>query len=343
MGGAELHSIASDFSGCATAIASSVAVSVTSGWRRGLITGAVLGVANSVVFGVAFAMQGRVLSNAITAVTLGLLGSLLFALPYALAKRIGGVLAGVIAGVLGSGGILITILQLTASQPTRELTTVLGLLGILGGLTSIWWLPIVLYPAFTSWNLLLYQIDKRHLGSRLSHLQWHSAFWDQHQHLPLLKLKDYLVLSAEHYPDKGQAAIAYLRTTSQQRAAEAADIELAARRLEQCDNVVAIGNFYRSLATNANRPENSVDRLLQGFNHISELVNDACGTDNASEQRSNLSPAMDCLDDNVRKLTGNSERYATRFRPVAVQWRQVVTDYMKHLLVREQDEGSVPI
>jgi hypothetical protein len=102
-------------------------------------------------------------------------------------------------------------------------------------LTLAWWRPVLLYPLLAAWNILLYHADERCSSGRSSLLRWHSAFWDEFQHLPLLGLHQHLILVAARNPVEGQAAIEYLATSRQHWAAQKAQKELDARGLEgQC-------------------------------------------------------------------------------------------------------------
>jgi len=102
-------------------------------------------------------------------------------------------------------------------------------------LTLAWWRPVLLYPLLAAWNILLYHADERCSSGRSSLLRWHSAFWDEFQHLPLLGLYQHLILMAERDPVEGQAAIEYLATSRQYWATQKAQKELDARGLEgQC-------------------------------------------------------------------------------------------------------------
>ena len=84
-----------------------------------------------------------------------------------------------------------------------------------------------------AWNTLLYRADQRRADCRPSLLRWHSAFWDEFQRLRLYGLDEHLVLVAERDPTEAARAMAYLATGRQRWAAQAAQVELDARRLEQ--------------------------------------------------------------------------------------------------------------
>jgi hypothetical protein len=99
----------------------------------------------------------------------------------------------------------------------------------LAGLLLTWQGPVVLYPGLAAWSLLLLRIDERRTDQRPSLLRWNSAFWDEHQRLPLLGLADHLLLVAERNPAEGRVAIDYLSTSHQRGAAQAVQIELDAR------------------------------------------------------------------------------------------------------------------
>jgi hypothetical protein len=171
-----------------------------------------------------------------------------FALPYILGRYIGGPWAGATAGALGGGGRRIAQDIIVWNNIALLPTLPLNLVSTLPGLTLAWWRPAVLYPFLLAWNSLLFRIDERRVGNRPNLLRWHSAFWDEYQRLHLLGLDDHLILILEHNPAEGQAAMEYLASSRQRWAAQAAQIELDARRLERCADVKAISEAHHSLA-----------------------------------------------------------------------------------------------
>ena len=296
----------------------------TDNWRRGLIAG--MGMA---LFGAAAAILAELTVFGTILETMGLvilLGSL-FALPYVLAERIAGPAAGALAGALGSGGGI--FLFVSPDQPSNQLL-LFSLVGILLGLTLAWWRPVVLYPFLAAWNLLLLRLDEQRLPQdKRSLLRWHSAFWDEAQRLSLVSLDNHLLLLMTHQPQEGQLALDYLSTSRQRWAAQAAQIEWDARRLERCEGITAVSQAHQQLG--AGELMGPASALLRSFSRISQDVGAALRQESAYNQRLALSTVEDRLDGLVRELTRSNEQYAVRFRPIAGQWREIITTQSQKL------------
>jgi len=266
---------------------------------------------------------------------------LLFAFPYMLAKRIASPWAGIIAGIFGSAGAYI-VFALIMGRYALELILPLTLLVLILGLSTSWWRPLLFYPFQATWNLLLYHADENRTDHQISLLHWHSAFWDEHQYLPLFGLESYLVMIAERNPIEGKAAIEHLSSTSQNWAAKEAQIELDARRLQSYTDVKAISSAHQSLA--AGELSGPASALLRSFSRISRDVNAALVQKSHYNQRLALDALEERLDGLLRELTRSSEPYALRFRPIAATWRQTLHDYVRTLTeaVESRQEISNP-
>ncbi len=296
----------------------------TNSWRRGLIAGLIVTIVGTLT---ALLSESELASGVIGALSLVVMLGSLFALPYVLAERISGPAAGAMAGALGSGGGI--FLFMSPDQPSNQLL-LFSLVGILLGLTLAWWRPVVLYPLLSAWNLLLLRLDERRLpqgGPAL--LRWHSAFWDEVQRLSLISLDTHLLLVMAYRPGEGQLALDYLSTSRQRWAAQAAQIEWDARRLESCLQISAVSQAHEQLG--AGELTGPASALLRSFSRISQDVSAALRQESAYNQRLALSAVEDRLDGLVRELTRSNERYAARFRPIAAQWRQIVSDQSQKL------------
>jgi hypothetical protein len=202
----------------------------------------------------------RVLVGVATGTMIGIWASLLFAFPYLFTKRLTSNWAGIISGVLVSASVYLFFYDLTNNSslwttinasvlqdsnfliiPLKEFTNIyilkflkfifLIIYLIFLGLTWCWWQAILLYPLVSVWNLLLYWREQRRIQATHSLFTWHSVCWDERQYLHLIGLKRYLITLSQHYPPEGQVAIAYVNTTRQQWAAQAAQFELNAQGL----------------------------------------------------------------------------------------------------------------
>ncbi len=297
------------------------------GWRRGVVAGLVGGIVSSLAYSVA--VIGRS-SNWDPAK--GLASGLLFGtsfgvtvvLPYVLSERIAGPWAGAWAGALGSWGrhIIRNRIPLWPTLP-------LGLIGLFLGLTLAWWQSLLLYPFLAAWNLILYRLDERRAGYTPSLLHWHSAFWDEFQRLPLAGLDNHLLLVMERNPDEGQAAIEYLSTSHQRWAAQVVQIELEVRRLERCEDITAIGDVHRDLASG--KLAGPASTLLRHFSHLSQDIEAALNQATAYHQRLALRAIDNRLNGLVRELTVSSEPYAVRFYPIATGWQRTVVNHLHQL------------
>jgi hypothetical protein len=265
----------------------------------------------------------------------------LFAFPYVLAKRIANPWAGIIAGIFGSAGAYVVFALFMGRYSPNFILLSTGL-ALLLGLSFVWWRPFFLYPFQSAWNLLLHHTDEKRTDKKTSLLNWHSAFWDEHQYLPLFGLENYLVMVAERNPDEGKAAIEHLSTTFQNWAAKEAQIELDARQLQSCADVKTISNAHRHLA--AGELNSSTSALLRSFSRISRDVQAALSQESNYNQRLALDAIEERLDGLLRELTRSSEPYAQRFRPIADSWRQTITKYARTLaeVVESRQEISNP-
>jgi hypothetical protein len=246
------------------------------------------------------------------------------ALPYALAAQIAGPWAGAWAGALGSWGrhVFRNEIPLWPALP-------LGLLGIILGFTLNWWRPILLYPLLAAWNLILYRLDERQGGRRPSLLRWHSAFWDELQRLPWSGLDEHLLLVIGYNPAEGQAALQYLSQSRQRWAAQAAQIELEVRRLENAKTITELGQAYCHVV--AGELTGPASALLRHFSHLSRDVEAAMNQAAVHHQRLALSSIAERLNTLVRELTVSSEPYASRFYPLATGWQQIVAHHLHQL------------
>lgn len=306
-------------------------------WHVGIILGLVGGLFSGVALGVSSISMIPV--DGVSALAGGIAGGIWFgaiqAQAYGLGDYFVGSRTGALAGALGSGGTHIVFLFFLIDRQATWFTLATGLICILLGLTLIWWLPILAYSFQITWNRFLYRSDGRRATDRPSRLRWNSAFWDEHQFLPLYGLDRHLILIAENHPIEGQAAIAYLATGRQRWAAQAAQIELTAYSLESCQDVVAISQTHHSLPTG--ELIGPASELLQTFSRYSQDIKAALEKATPLLKRQSLNEVERRLSGLRRELTLSSEPYAARFDPVAVRWHQVVANYV-HELIKEVEE-----
>jgi len=172
------------------------------------------------------------------------------------------------------------------------------------------------------WHWLLYRFEQSRHKQLPSLLHHHLAFWDEWQYLPIPGLDKHLLLTLEKCPADGQAALDYLSTGRQRWAAQAAQIELDARELEHCEDVASIAQRHQALMVSD--LQGPADTLLRSFTRISNDIESALSQESTYNQRLALTSIAERLDSLVRELTRSSDKYATRFRPIAQRWGNIV-------------------
>ncbi len=257
-----------------------------------------------------------------------LLYASLFTFPYVLAKKIANTWAGIVAGIFGSAGVYVSFTLMMGNNSTLYILPLIFSSFILG-LTITLWRPLLFYPIESAWNMILLRLEEQRDPKVTSLIYWHSVYWDEHQYLPLFGLETYLVQLAEKNPEIGKTVIEHLCTTPQSWAARAAQIELDARRLEICQDVLAISQAYRSLA--AGELTGPASALLRSFSRLSRDVDAALSQESSYNQRLAIDSLEERLDGLLRELTRSSEPYALRFQPIAASWRQVLANHTKVL------------
>jgi len=271
----------------------------------------------------------------------GLLFILLFAFPYTFAKRIASPWAGIVAGIFASSGTYV-LFAIWLGQYSLQFLLPLVLFACTLGLTFHWWRPLLFYPLQAAWNLLIFRSEEQRTESTNSLMCWHSAFWDEHQHLPLVGLDYYLVMVIERYPAEGQCALEYISKSPQNWAAQAAQIELDARHLHNCADVHTISSAHRHLA--AGELSGLASALLRSFSRLSRDVEAALSQESNYNQRLALDAVEERLDGLLRELTRSSEPYAQRFYPIAASWRRILAEHIKALseVVESRQEINNP-
>lgn len=337
-------------------------------WQQSILLGLVF----SLLIGTLFVVILHTESNnpLLIGIALGALiaivASLLFALPYLFAQHLASNWAGVLSGVMVSGSVYILIKQSgysvwtimnsnlfrdgyflsLVSDPVVQ-THSLGLFGLIGvvtllGLTWHRWQAIFLYPFVLAWNLLLYRAEQRRWSRdfKNSFFRWHSVCWDERQYLPLYGLDDYLVTLSEQLSAEGAAAISYVSTTQQRWAAQAAQIELDARRLQNCHSVKSISHAHDELA--AGELTGPASSLLRSLRRISQDVAAALEQYSPYHQQSLFKEVEKDLESLLREFTRSSEKYAERFRPIVESWRQLVSAHILECATQYDGEIDNP-
>ncbi|MCL5996365.1 MAG: ATP-binding protein [Chloroflexi bacterium] len=289
----------------------SVAVIVAS-----LVIGAVLQTGQGVLLGVTYGI--------VTALAY----ALLFGVPYVVAERADSRRIVLGLGALGIAAFYVVFALFIPRYPAW-LYVAAGLISTVIGLTVRWWQSLLFYPFTLIWNGILYRMDQRQARSGPSLLHWHSAFWDEHQQLPLFGLPEHLVLVTERDLAEGQAALHYLIGSRQAWAAHAAQIELDVRRLERCGDVQAIAEVHHALAAAESAEPASV--LIGSFGRVSVDVAASLKHINVYQKRLALTNVADHLISLIGELTRSQAAAAVRLLSVASRWRQILKDYLLQL------------
>lgn len=274
----------------------------------------------------------------------------LFIILYVIVERASNARVGAIASIIINSALLLNLglmmVGWKASQSFMEISWSVPLLtlGVILGATFSLWASAGLYPFYTLWNLLLYRADLRRPAGRPSMFRWHSVFWDETQRLPLIGLAEQLVLVAERNPDEARTAIEYLAGGSQSRAVQSAQIQLDARRLEDCKDLKAIGEIHRALAVC--ELEDPAGELLRSLRSVSQDVSEALRQQSNDGQRLALSAVENRLDGLLRELERSKKLYDYRFRPLVAQWRQIVAEKVMEPAMtveqRQEIDGPAP-
>ena len=306
----------------------------TGQWQRGLLFGAGFGVVCGGLVNMLMLqllneqVGGRHLALAF-GITATFFFSAMFVLAYALTEPLAGAQAAAITGAIaGSAGHIPFWAVISLYDPWSNMAVnfILVILGLgMGG-----WRPVLFYPFQMAWNLLLWYLDKRQRDSNQRFLRWHTAFWDELQRLHLPGLDNHLIYVAERRPTEGLAAINYLATSSQRWAAQAAQIELEARRLERCVDMEAISRCYLSLVTG--ELTGPASALLHTFNQASRDVQAALNQVALAHQRLALKAVEQRLQAFGQELMASGQTHANRFELIAEQWRGIIIDFEAELV-----------
>ncbi len=296
-----------------------------SGWRyrrrRIAWAGAGLSLAFGALLGLAFASADPTVLSLAYGAALGAFLTALFALPYLAAQRFTTSPTAAIAGMIGASG-LFAVLGVADPGYLNPPALASAAAGLALGFTWPMWRPVALYPAAAVFNLILYRLDERRSARSPCRLRWHPAFWDEAARLRYGGLDEHLILAAEHNPAEARAAIARLADSPQRWAAQAAQIEVEARRLERCPDIVAIASAHDRLP--AGLLPGAAGALLLSFSRISQDVETALNHTAAYHRRLDLADAASRLDTLRKELMLSDDPRAARFYAIAERWENLV-------------------
>jgi AAA+ ATPase superfamily predicted ATPase len=253
----------------------------------------------------------------------------LLGVPYVMTRHLVGPRASVLAGALTMGVACLMWIMLESQLVFWEIALPAGI-ATLAGLSLPWWGPLVIHPPLEMWALCLLRLDTRRSEER-PYLRWHPAFWLEVHWLPYHNLVEHLLLIAERNPALGQASIEQLITAGhQQRAAQTAQIELYARRLNGCDSLEAIADLDQG--ADFGDQDSPVSTIARGFRRVAQTSRAALSGTTLYHRRLALAGVREEADTLLRDLSLSNNRYAPRFRPIAAQWQRIVTEREQQLI-----------
>lgn len=335
--------------GLVIALTPAVLLSLAIGWKtfsfiRGFVGGGLL-------FGILFALYqglgqefGQDIGGATLLVAIMFIAIMCYHIPFllifAVVMRAVGPWLGIMAASIG-GLLVYPLIKQVVGYFDLLFNLSLASGWILLGMTMHWWRPMLCYPLELLWNSLLFRLDLRRSqggATDTSYIVNHAVFWDELQWLPLWELDTHLVLAVEQNEEMGYAAMNHVSNTAQRWAAQAAQIELDARTLEQCATVQAMSTIHREHS--AGLLLGPASALLRTFHKISEDIGAGLSQVGLYNQRLVLSAVENDLNGLLRELTRGDESYAVRFRPVAARWRDAVAQAVEQLdrLFEERQE-----
>jgi len=262
--------------------------------------------------------------------------AILSVLPYAIVTRAIGPRVGAIFG--GLGGLFTFVVNKYSNDIYALWPNLYWAAGfLLLGITMHWWRPVFTYPVQALWDAFINRLADG-VGER-SLFFYTTVFWDE---LQWARLDRYLVEVVERNSAIGQIAIGYISNGRQRWASQSAQIELDARQLAHCTTINAIAAVHADIA--AGLLASPASALLRSFGKVSEDVSAGQAQLSVYNQRLVLNTVEDDLNSLLRELTRSNERYATRFRPIVVQWRNTIAAHLNELegVVEERQEIQNP-
>jgi len=277
----------------------------------------------------------------------------LTALPFALTRRFVGTWPAFVAAAFGGLAIYIAYERIfTLFDFWGNL--LLAIAFIIGGLTFGWIWSAVAYLFEAGWNTLLYRLDSAGSGP-VRWLKYHAVFWDEIQQIPFFELSDYLVLAAgreaatpnlaesspEQHSAQSEPMLQLVNESRQQWAAQAARIELDARRLEALKSVESLARISDDSA--AGLLSTPAGLMLRNFARLGADVGAALAQPSPYNQRLVLSSVAHALENLQSELARDGrDRLAVRYQSVARQWHKVVTDHIAELDHLSLANGQIP-
>jgi len=161
-------------------------------------------------------------------------------------------------------------------------------------------------------------------------LSQHSAFWNEHQRLPLRGLESLLVTVHKHNQSAAQDAMRELSNGLQSWAVQATQIEANMQRLEACDTIENIAEVHDELIV-SEQLKGDVGTWLHGFFQSSQEVNTAL-KQNSYQQAAALKVVIKALKTRLEFLSSKESAEVQRFGKIAKTWLRLVEKYLDDML-----------
>ncbi len=260
----------------------------------------------------------------------GMLMCLIFASTWALANLVGGAQAAALAAAMVFGIGWTYLSRYLVIGYTFDPSKVLWAMAFTtAGITFSIWRPILLLPILLVWNNLLYTLDTRFNSGPLKYFHRHAAFWEEGQFLTWPGLEDYLILQAERDPQGFEKSRHLFADSPQRKALQAAEVELLARKLENCQDLTSIAGISNQVGLNFS--DSDTAGLLQTFAQLSHDIDSALNHSSAYQTRLSLGRVRDSLNLFQRELILSPKKQTTRFNRVTAIWGGAVENGIDQL------------
>ena len=293
----------------------------------GAVGGVIIGASYYLFFTSAENSPAFLMSAAISG---GLLMCLLFSSTWSLANLLGGTQAAALAGAMVFGiGWTYLSRYLVIDYTFDAAKLIWAAAFTLAGITISIWRPIVFLPLSLVWNNLLYTLDLRSNGSPLKFFKLHAVFWEESQFLTWPGLEDYFILQAERDPLQFEKSKQIFADSAQRKALQAAEVELLARKLENCQTLPSIAAISQQVPINYSDGE--IFAMVHAFSQISHDVDSALNHSSAYQTRLTLGRVRDSLNSFQRELILSPKKQTTRFNRVTAIWGGIVENGFEQL------------
>ena len=260
-------------------------------------------------------------------------------LPYSLVLPFVGDLPASVTAAVGGLAIHFGLKLSFAFYPfTENLLLSLALIATAVFFRHCW--SVIAYPLQAAWNRLIVELDSRSTAPYQS-LSRHSVSWDEVQYLPFFELEDYLIAGTVNNNSHGTRNIDSVNSSIQRWAAQAALIELDARRMERLTDINAIANSTTD--ESAGLLPTSAGLILRSFSRFAQDIFAAANQPTRFNQILVLRTVTKDLEQLQLELNRNyKDKVAARFVSVAEHWRTLVIDHMAQLDKASRADNEIP-